>query len=107
MKISIDTKEDSHEEIRKVVKMLHAWLESHSSDSGGSPHSNIFDSGSPGLGESSESSQQDSSQGGLFNLFNDSSSESSASQPSSGAHEVEDVLDLDKKEGSDPKIITY
>ncbi|MFO8015983.1 MAG: hypothetical protein R6U32_02675 [Candidatus Woesearchaeota archaeon] len=52
MKITIDTKEDSHEEIRKVLKMLEAWIEGHTnapasggeqgSDSGVSGPMDIF-----------------------------------------------------------------
>jgi|TARA_B100002003_G_C13994465_1_gene480377 hypothetical protein len=51
MKISIDTKEDSHDDIRKVIKMLE-----HLVSSGGSPSysnsGNIFDDPSPSLGSS-------------------------------------------------------
>ena len=32
MKISIDTKEDSHDEIRKVVAMLKAWVDGHTNE---------------------------------------------------------------------------
>ena len=36
MKISIDTKEDSHDEIRKVVAMLQAWVDGHTNAQGSS-----------------------------------------------------------------------
>ena len=54
MKISIDTKEDSHDDIRKVIKMLE-HLVSGGSFSNVSNSGNIFDDPSPGLGSSEES----------------------------------------------------
>ena len=51
MKISIDTKEDSHDDIRKVIKMLE-HLVSGSSFSNVSNSGNIFDDPSPSLGSS-------------------------------------------------------
>jgi len=48
MKISIDTKEDSHEDIRKVIKMLQ-HLVGEESYSNYSQSRNIFDDPSPSL----------------------------------------------------------
>lgn len=99
MKISIDTKEDSADDIKKIVKMLQAWLEGHSGS-----YVNIFDSGSAVSGQSSSDSQPDIAPG-LFNIFGDSNSESSGSEVAPGS-----VLDFgsDKYDPDDsPKIITY
>ena len=65
MKISIDTKEDSHEDIRKVIKMLEHLVSSGSSPSY-SNSGNIFDDPSPSLSSSEDSygsnSDEDSSE---------------------------------------------
>jgi hypothetical protein len=72
MKITIDTKEDSATDIRKVIALLSKMIE----DSG--HHSNIFeDDSSPGLGttsetSSSEASSSESAGGNAFaNMFGD------------------------------------
>jgi hypothetical protein len=54
MKISIDTKEDSHDDIKKVIKMLEHLVGSSISPSY-SNQGNIFDDPSPGLGSSEDS----------------------------------------------------
>ena len=57
MKLTIDTKEDSHEDIRKVIKMLEHLVgeNSYSNYSSNEPSSrNIFDDPSPSLSSSSE-----------------------------------------------------
>ena len=54
MKISIDTKEDSHDEIKKVIKMLEHLINKDPSPTYNNS-GNIFDDPSPSLG-SSESS---------------------------------------------------
>ena len=105
MKITIDTKEDSHDEIRKVVKMLQAWADSHTENRS---YTNIFESGSSGPDSSpsqanSGSQDSDSSSEGLFNIFGDSSSGSSDNNDSV----VEDVLNSDQQDDDSPEIITY
>tara|TARA_Y100000310_G_C20420889_1_gene686637 strand:+ start:38 stop:406 length:369 start_codon:yes stop_codon:yes gene_type:complete len=57
MKLSIDTKEDSHDDLRKVIKMLQHLVgeSSYSNYSNESSSKNIFDDPSPGLGSSEES----------------------------------------------------
>ena len=50
MKITIDTKEDSSTDIRKVIALLSKMIE------GSEHHSNIFEDSSPTLGESSSES---------------------------------------------------
>jgi len=85
MKITIDTKEDSSEDIRKVIALLSKMIE----DSGHS--SNIFEDSSPDLGSSSS----DSSAGNAFaNMFGNNS-----------------VLTEEKKEDKEkedvPEIIEY
>lgn len=87
MKITIDTKEDSHEDIKKIVKMLEALLDGHVS----APLNMFGDAPSP---DSSGSGGTD-----LFSLFNDDKS----SQSSSGTNEVKKD---DNKEDM-PEIIVY
>ncbi len=83
MKITIDTKEDSPADIRKVIALLSTLAEKREH------HSNIFEDSSPGLPmassypetpSSTESNPPSpSSGGGIFNMFGDSSSTSSSS----------------------------
>ena len=64
MKITIDTKEDSSTDIRKVIALLIKLIE----DS--EHHSNIFEDSNPGLGTGSSDSESDS--GNAFaNMFGD------------------------------------
>jgi hypothetical protein len=67
MKITIDTKEDSSADIRKVIALLSKMIE----DPG--HHSNIFEDSSPGLG-ASETPGSESAAGNAFaNMFGDNS----------------------------------
>lgn len=70
MKITIDTKEDSHEDIKRVVRMLEALLEGHVS-----APMDMFGSGS-----SSPSAQQGPG-ADLFSIFDDK--KDAGSSPSS------------------------
>ena len=63
MKITIDTKEDSHHEIEKAIRLLQSLI------SGKTAHSNIFEEDSQGL----PASNSEPSSGGLFNMFGDNS----------------------------------
>ena len=66
MKITIDTKEDSAADIRKVIALLSKMIE----DSGHS--SNIFeDDSSPGLGISETSSSESVGGNAFANMFGD------------------------------------
>lgn len=53
VKITVDTKEDSHEEIKKVIKMLTALVD----DRPYSNQGNIFEDASPSIGESETPSE--------------------------------------------------
>ena len=85
MKITIDTKEDSHEDIKKVVKMLQALLEGHTN-----APMDLFSDNSSG-------SDSDSS-GGLFNLFDDDKKDDSGDSTSS---------DYGSDDDETPRVITY
>ena len=53
MKLTIDTKEDSHDEIRKAIRMLSTIVGDEPAYTNSPPkehHANIFDSGSSSLG---------------------------------------------------------
>ena len=69
MKISIDTKEDSHEEIRKVIRMLQHLV----GESSYSNQSNIFDNDSPSLPSSSESESSEGGTSAFGAMFGDDS----------------------------------
>ena len=75
MKITIDTKEDSPEEIKKVVAMLSHLIENQSSQ----PR-NIFEDTSPSL--PSTEPQQEAQPANLFNMFGDTSSSSTETSES-------------------------
>lgn len=93
MKISLDTKEDSAEDIHKIVRMLQAWLEGHVN-----APADIFGNSSSGPASSSASSE-----GGLFNMFSDSSSPDSAQNPESSLAGLKKDTDNDEI----PEIIPY
>lgn len=111
MKITIDTKEDSHAEIQKVIKMLSSLVNgeevmNNQGDLFGSTDesqsSDIFsdDNSSTVNSDSSENSgSSDSSGGGMFNMFNSgsgggTSSESTTEETQENKEEKEDV-DID------------
>ena len=89
MKITIDTKEDSPEEIRKLIRMLSALIGDYGSDYGGQ-HS------PPASGE------------GLFDMFGDPAASTSEQQQigksgSGGAEGAMDINDfLEKPSASEP-----
>lgn len=91
MRITIDTKDDSTDDIRKVISLLQNMIR-HSESSGSAPSRDIFEDDSPGLPGASESSPAPSE--GLFNMFGggDSSSEKYAqeAEESEEAKEEED-----------------
>lgn len=99
MKITIDTKEDSHSEIKKVISMLSALV-------GGeeTTYSNkdIFSDSSPEVTPTSDSSKTPSpeSSGGVFgNLFsNDKTGETAVEE------KKEDEKPEEKKEESDENV---
>ena len=100
MKISLDTKEDSTEDIHKVVRMLQAWL-------GGNSNSNsfadIFGNNNAPSNPASQASPSSPPEGAFFNMFGDSgSSQSSAQNP-------ERSVDLKTNPDSNdiPEIIPY
>ncbi|MCX8146876.1 MAG: hypothetical protein N3D84_00195 [Candidatus Woesearchaeota archaeon] len=82
MIITIDTRQDSADDIRRVVKMLQAWLEGHSDSAVAAPF-NLF----------SDDKSQQQSQGfpaGLFNIFGDDNSPNqTSSQTSQGTPSTE------------------
>jgi hypothetical protein len=103
MKISLDTKEDSTEDIHKVVKMLQAWLEGHHSSNS---HVDIFgNSSQPQSSQASPASVPSSSEDSFFNMFADSGSSPSSI---SSADRESSIIDLKKdKDDEIPEIIPY
>ena len=89
MKISIDTKEDSAEDIKRVVRMLQAWVEGHIN-----APLDMFGSGSP-------DSSQPAANPGLFNIFNDDKKTDDLNEAI--------IMDLDRRDDPEdiPPVITY
>ena len=95
MKISIDTKEDSHDEIRKVIKMLQHLV-------GDASLSN--QSSGPSYG-----TEATSAFGAIFGAEAMSAASAPAS-PSPAAHAVDDYgipLDMNQKVEETPEIVPY
>ena len=65
MKITIDTKEDTPTDIRKVIALLSKMID------GSEHHSNIFEDSSPGLGSSETSSSESAGGNAFVNMFGD------------------------------------
>ncbi len=82
MKISIDTKEDSHEEIRKVIKMLQ----------------NLVGEGQEIFSNEPDSSA--SSQSPIANIFGDASSVSSPSVDLSASETTQSLTETQETSGS-------
>jgi len=102
MKITIDTKEDSHEDLRKVIAMLSKLIE------GSEHHSNIFEDSGSSLdlpGTDSSSSSESSGTNAFANMFGDSSGEETPVLPVS---ESSDEDDSDEEQEEDaPEIMEY
>mgnify|MGYP001592918197 CR=1 FL=1 len=86
MKITIDTKEDSHEEIKKVIRMLSSLVGEQEVFSN---QSDIFSDGSSG-----DSSQQGSD---IFNILNNNS-ENKTEEEKAEEDKKEDDIDLPELE---------
>ena len=102
MKITIDTKEDSHEDIRKVISMLSHLVEGHEVPK--STSTNIFEDGTPVLGasepeESSEPSPEPPKPNAFASMFGDSAPSTSTPTSSSEDDEAET-----EEESDDPQI---
>ncbi len=100
MKITIDTKEDSHEELRKVIRMLSSLVgEEVMSNQGdlfsdNTQNSDIFGDSSEAPSDSSETP---SSQGGgsdMFSMFSNTSSETKT-EPEETTEEKKEESDID------------
>ena len=95
MKITIDTKEDSHEEIKKAISLLSSILEKEKSF-------DVFES-SPSI-----PSSQDSSSTGLFGMFNNSDNNNTASAVGTDNILKQDNLNVQEKEKEeDLELETY
>lgn len=94
MRISIDTAQDSREDIRKAIRLLQALVE-HDASQGSK---NIFDNPSPDLFGSSAPAQESNPVSAFGNLFGDN-----APAPATGAPAVPE-----EKKGDDvPEVEWY
>ena len=98
MKITIDTKEDSHEELRKVIKMLSSLV----GDEVMSNQGNLFgDSSSNGTSDMFSDNSTNSSEGSggsVFDMFNNGSGSASSentTEESEDKKEEKDDVDID------------
>jgi|TARA_B100001971_G_C18229704_1_gene563068 hypothetical protein len=88
MKITIDTKEDSHEELRKVIKMLSSLVGQEVMSNNG----DIFNSGED---TSNQDDSQEATQSGndMFNMFS-GNSETKAEDTTENKEEEKEEVDL-------------
>ena len=113
MKITIDTKEDSHDEIKKVIKLLETMVEASSIQSPTSTNLDIFGtSDSPSEDTTSPDSSPSASSGGMFDMFGSSSKEPTESMTldESSDKSDEDSTDtssVEEIEDSVPEVQLY
>ncbi len=86
MKIAIDTKQDSAEDIKKVIRMLQHLVGEYTNDTGT---------------VASEPKE------GLFNLFDQPAPESPESKDSTETFKVAQFLEEDEKKEEDSRIVPY
>lgn len=101
MKITIDTNEDSHEDIRKVIALLSSLTDKNYSRMGKSK--NIFEESSPSISSESSEDSAETTQNAFVNLFNSSNDSSSSEEKN---EEVEQQAEKEKADG-DVEIIPY
>ena len=72
MKITIDTSQDSHSEIKKAIRMLQSIVGHSDEVYTNAPSRNIFDDPSPGLGQSPQKSlpEEPASSNAFASMFN-------------------------------------
>ena len=89
MKITIDTKEDSHEEIRKVIKMLQHLVGEQSYTN----QPNIFeDASSLGTGSSDEESNSAPEGNAFTNMFGSAEADKPKEEPKEEKEEIPEVV---------------
>lgn len=98
MKITIDTKEDSHDDIKKVIRMLQNMV-SHE----GSNNSLLF---SDNTSSDASSDSSEASSGSFFNMFGDNPSQDSPLETMSSPDETNEGEE-EKVEDSIPELIPY
>jgi len=81
MKITIDTSQDSHSEIKKAIRMLQSIVGNHDEVYTNSPSRNIFDDPSPSMGASSPAPvAEDSSNNAFASIFDEPASSSTTEE---------------------------
>jgi len=99
MKITIDTKEDSHEEIKRAIKMLSSLVGEHAVT-----NANIFDDDSPSLSESDDEPSQPTN--AFANMFG--SSEESSSVKEDESEETTETEEVSEADDDDiPPVMEY
>ena len=90
MKITIDTKEDSHEEIQKAIRLLSALIGDKEIISN---HGDLFGNNTPADSRGSDDSGSEGS-GGVFSIFNSGSE----NKPETREDKKEEDIDTDLAE---------
>jgi hypothetical protein len=112
MKLTIDTKEDSHDDIRKVIKMLQHLVgeNSYSNSNNISSSRNIFDDPSPSLSTYSENNEKPVESVNPTNafsaMFGDEAPASSMSDNEISTYDSEEKK-VEKRLNLDEEIIPY
>jgi len=93
MKITIDTKEDSHQEIRKIIRMLSSLVE----------EKEVFSNQKDVFSEDNESTQSggvqsENSQGGIFNMFDSSPKSEESKEEEKKESDDSDLGDIGMEE---------
>tara|TARA_Y100000310_G_scaffold344510_1_gene457648 strand:- start:1800 stop:2156 length:357 start_codon:yes stop_codon:yes gene_type:complete len=117
MKITIDTSNDSHDEIRKVVKLLNHLVGDGETVYTNKPErqSDMFSDTSEEQSEDSSSSSDDGSSGGLFSMFGDASDKQTAKDnianevfgESQDARQKPDDLEPEEPQAEDVEVVPY
>tara|TARA_Y100000310_G_scaffold242976_1_gene247310 strand:+ start:18706 stop:19074 length:369 start_codon:yes stop_codon:yes gene_type:complete len=121
MKITIDTKEDSHEEIQKAIKLLSSLIPGEVMSNSG----DLFDGDSPSLDankssdifgddtpsspseSSDDSSSSSGSGGGIFNMFGGNSGDSGSSESTISEDTTEETTDKEDITIDTPEVEEY
>ena len=103
MKISVDTKEDSHEDIKKIIKMLQNFVGDHAYSNQG----NVFNDSPPNIFEDDTPSLNPIVDEGETNAFSAMFGDDSPLPELPSNEEVEEEKPKSFKEMQDSEIIPY
>lgn len=94
MKITIDTSQDSHSEIKKAIRMLQSIVGNHDEVYTNAPSRNIFDDPAPSMGASEPAPATEETTGSAFASIFDEPAPSSTTEEAK-EEEEEDVPQIE------------